>query len=70
MKPFIRVENLYVDGTDPFFQATVSSNQTVYMAGIRYDIVPAASSFKLELHLINNSGVNFTEVATAWGFGF
>jgi hypothetical protein len=48
----------------------VWSNQTVYLAGIRYDFIPVASSLKLELHLINNSGVNSTEVASAWGFGF
>ncbi len=46
------------------------SNQTVYMAGIRYDFVPVSSSLKLELHLIDDSGVNNTEVATAWGWGF
>ncbi|HJT23296.1 MAG TPA: hypothetical protein VJ873_01885 [bacterium] len=70
LKPYVRVESLNVDGSDPFFRAMLSSNQTVYLAGIRYDMVPASASLKLELHLINNSGVNATEVATAWGWGF
>ncbi len=70
LKPYVRVENLTVDGSDPFFEAMAQSNQTVYMAGIRYDFVPVSSSLKLELHLIDDSGVNNTEVATAWGWGF
>ena len=70
LKPYVRVESLNVDGSDPFFLATLSSNQTVYLAGIRYDQIPSTSSLKLELHLINNSGVNATEVATAWSWGF
>lgn len=70
LKPYVRMESLNVDGSDPFFQATLSSNQTVYLAGIRYDQIPSSSSIKLELHLINVGGVNATEVATAWGWGF
>src|SRR5579871_1414949 len=70
LKPYVRVENLNVDSSDPFFLATLSSNQTVYLAGVRYDFVPASSSLKLELHLINANGANATELATAWGWGF
>jgi len=70
LKPYLRVEDLNVDGTDPFFRALLWSNTTVYLAGIRYDLVPAASSLKLELHLIDTSGVRSTEVASAWGFAF
>lgn len=70
LKPYLRVENLDVDGTDPFFRSMLWSNRTVYLAGVRYDLVPVASSLKLELHLIDQAGANATEVATAWGFGF
>jgi hypothetical protein len=70
IKPYVRVENLYVDGTDPFFQATLWSNRTVYLVGLRYDIAPVVSSLKLEAHLINDSGTNYTELASAWSWGF
>jgi hypothetical protein len=70
LKPYVRVENLNVSGTDPFFLAMASNDQSVYMAGVRYDFVSLASSLKLELHLIRDSGVDSTEVATAWGWGF
>jgi hypothetical protein len=59
-----------VDGSDPFFRAMVWSNRTVYLAGVRYDILPTAASLKVEAHFINDSGTNFTELASAWGFAF
>ena len=70
LKPYVRVENLNVSGTDPFFLALASNDQSVYMAGVRWDFASLASSLKLELHLIRDSGVDSTEVATAWGWGF
>ncbi|HUO57840.1 MAG TPA: hypothetical protein VMV05_06650 [bacterium] len=70
LKPYFRVENLNVDANDAFFKAMLYSNETVYLVGLRYDIVPVVSSLKLEAHFINANGANATEVATAWGFGF
>ena len=70
VKPYVRVENLNVDGTDPFFNAMLWSNKTIWLAGVRFELVPIASSLKVEARSINDSGVPSTEVATAWGFGF
>ncbi len=70
VKPYVRVENLYLDGTDPYFNALLWSNKTVWMAGVRFELVPIASSWKIEARSINDSGVASTELATAWGFGF
>ena len=70
LKPYVRVENLTVDTTDPYFLAMGQSTKTVWLGGLRLDIVPVASSLKLEARFINANGVNATEVASAWGFGF
>ena len=70
LKPYVRVEDLIVGGSDPFFTDLGYNDRKVYLAGIRYDIAPVVSSLKLELHLIENGGNESTEVATAWGWGF
>ncbi len=69
-KPYLRVENLYLDGMDPFFTAMLAQNQTEYLAGIRYEVVPTVSCLKLEGRLIQASSGNSAEVAAQWAFGF
>ncbi len=70
LKPYARVECLDVDPTDKYFLAMQQHNKTTYLLGLRYDLVSAASSIKVEGRAINDAGVTSTELATAWGFGF
>ena len=70
VKPYVRVENLDINGTDPYFRALLWSNKSVWLAGIRFEMVPLASSLKIEARSINDSGTASTELATAWGYGF
>ncbi len=69
-KPYVRVENLTVDGGDPYFQALLKTNKSIFLAGLRYELVPIASSLKLEVRAVNESGAASTELDSAWGFQF
>ncbi len=69
--PYLRLENLSVNGSDPYFQALVAQNETLYLAGFRYDIVPKVTCLKLECRVSQVSDNPYTtEVDSQWAFGF
>jgi hypothetical protein len=70
-RPYLRVENLTLDGTDPFFQAMQQQDKTLYLVGFRFDAVPKVSCLKLEGRLTQEAGnPNAIETDAQWAFGF
>jgi len=69
--PYLRVESLKVDGSDPFFRALQKNNKALYLAGCRLEIVPKISCLKLEGSLTRESdSPDAVEIASQWAFGF
>ena len=69
--PYARIESLKVDGTDPFFRALLQNNKALYLAGLRFELVPKISCLKLEGSLTRESdSQDAIQVATQWAFGF
>lgn len=69
--PYLRLENLNVNGSDPLFQALFAQNETLYLAGFRYDFIPKVTCIKLECRVSQVSDNPYTtEVDSQWAFGF
>ncbi len=69
--PYVRMENLQVAGSDPYFQALFQQDETLYVLGFRYDIEPKVTCFKLEGNLSRESAAAYSPAVDAqWAFGF
>jgi hypothetical protein len=69
--PYVRMENMQVAGSDPYFQALLQRDETLYLLGFRFDIEPKVTCFKLEGQMSRESAAPFSpEVDAQWAFGF
>ncbi|GEM_PF-1228227 len=68
--PYLRAENLRAKSGDPYFTLLGPLKKSIYLAGVRIDLVPRISAVKLEGRVIQTDASRSMEAGAQWAFGF
>jgi len=68
--PYLRAEYLRAQAGDPYFALLGPPRKSIYLAGVRVDLVPRISAVKFEGRVIQAAASRSMEAGAQWAFGF